>query len=37
VQDFIAPFMEIELRNELEQDLNDLATAASRAYSRKRG
>ena len=38
LQDFIAPFMEIELRDELEQDLNDLAAAASaRTYARKRG
>jgi len=37
LQDFIAPFMEIELRDGLEQDLNDLAAASARTYSRKRG
>jgi hypothetical protein len=38
LQDFIAPFMEIKLRDELEQDLNDLAAAAaSRTHARKRG
>jgi hypothetical protein len=38
LQDFIAPFMEIKLRDDLEQDLNDLAAAAvSRMRARKRG
>jgi hypothetical protein len=29
-QDFISPFLQINLRDELERDLVDLATAASR-------
>ena len=30
-QDFITPFMQINLRDELERDLIDLATAAARS------
>jgi polyketide cyclase/dehydrase/lipid transport protein len=34
VQDFIAPLMQINLRDELERDLNDFAAAASELASR---
>jgi hypothetical protein len=38
LQDFIAPIMEIKLRDDLERDLGDLAAAAvSRMRARKRG
>ena len=38
LQDFVAPFMEIKLRGDLEQDLSDLAAAAVvRMRARKRG
>jgi polyketide cyclase/dehydrase/lipid transport protein len=38
LRDFIAPFMEIRLRDDLEEDLNDFAAAAvARASARKPG
>ena len=38
LQDFVAPFMEIKLRDDLEQDLSDLAAATVvRMRGRKRG
>ena len=36
-QDFIAPFMQINLRDELERDLVDLATAAAQSASKLYG
>jgi hypothetical protein len=36
-QDFIAPFMQINLRDELERDLLDLATAAAQSASKLYG
>jgi hypothetical protein len=36
-QDFITPFMQINLRDELERDLLDLATAAAQSASKLYG